>query len=29
MFGFWGLLILIGLAIVGLLVAIFIRLGRR
>ena len=29
MFGFWGLLILIGLGIVGLLIAIFIRLGRR
>lgn len=28
-FGVWGMLILIGLGIVGLLVAIFVRLGRR
>ncbi len=29
MFDIWGLLVLIGLGIVGLLVGIFIRLGKR
>ena len=28
-FGVWGVLILIGLGVVGLLVGIFVRLGKR